>query len=60
MFERFEQTWTFEAADDGGTDIEYQVDVKFRSRILQTLINSSFAERTTAMVKAYTREARRL
>ena len=43
MFEWFEQKWTFQPATEGGTYIEYQVDFKFRSRLLQTLIGASFA-----------------
>jgi coenzyme Q-binding protein COQ10 len=60
MFECFEQVWTFEADGEGGTDIEYQVDFRFKSHVLQALIGGSFAERSGRMVKAYVREARRL
>jgi coenzyme Q-binding protein COQ10 len=60
LFERFEMAWTFERDGDGGTDIEYQVDFRFKSHILQALIGASFAERTRTMVKAYVREAQRL
>ena len=31
MFERFEQIWTFEPAAEGGTNIEYRVDIRFKS-----------------------------
>ena len=60
MFERFEQVWTFQRAGEGGTDIEYQVDFRFKSHVLQALIGASFAERSRTMVKAYVREAQRL
>jgi coenzyme Q-binding protein COQ10 len=60
MFERFEQIWTFEPAAEGGTNVEYRVDVRFKSHILQALIGASFAERAGAMVKAYMRRAQRL
>ena len=60
IFERFEQIWTFEPAADGGTNLEYRVDFKFKSHILQALIGGSFAERTNTMVKAYMRRAERL
>ena len=60
MFECFEQIWTFEGTEEGGTHVECQVDIKFRSRVLQTLIGVSFVERAKTMVRAYMREARRL
>jgi len=60
MFERFEQKWTFQTATEGGTNIEYQVDFRFRSRLLQTLIGASFADRTTTMMDAFRHRARRL
>lgn len=60
LFERFEQKWNFESATEGGTNIGYYVDFKFRSRLLQTLIGASFADRATTMVEAYRRRARQL
>jgi coenzyme Q-binding protein COQ10 len=60
LFERFEQCWKFEPAADGGTNVEYQVDFKFQSRLLQILIETSFAERTIEMVAAYKRRAQEL
>ena len=60
IFDRFEQVWTFERDSGGGTNIEYRVDVQFKSSILQALIGASFAQRAKAMVEAFTRRARRL
>ena len=60
MFERFEQKWTFLAAHDGGTDLEYRVDFRFRSRLLQTLIGGSFVDRAREMTEAFRHRARRL
>lgn len=60
LFERFEQKWTFEPAAEGGTNIEYQVDLRLRSRLLQTLIGAAFAERTTTMMEAYQHRAQEL
>jgi coenzyme Q-binding protein COQ10 len=60
IFECFEQHWTFEPAADLGTDVEYMVDVRFRSHIFQALIGASFSERAKTMVKAYMRRAERL
>ena len=59
MFECFDQVWTFEPAE-GGTNIEYRVDIRFKSRVLQALLGVSFAERSKAMVKAYMRRAQYL
>ncbi len=60
MLERFEQRWTFKTAPEGGTDIEYRVDFRFRSRLLQALIGGSFAGRATVMAQAFSRRARQL
>lgn len=60
MLERFEQRWTFETAPDGGADVEYRVDFRFRSRLLQALIGGPFADRAQAMGQAFQRRARRL
>jgi coenzyme Q-binding protein COQ10 len=57
MFERFEQIWTLTPAAEGGTDIEYRVDIRCRSRILQALLETRFPERARTMVKAYLRWA---
>ena len=59
-FERFEQVWTFSPSPKGGTDVEYQVELLLRSRVLQILIAAPFANQANTMVKAYIREARRL
>ena len=57
MFERFEHIWTFDPAAAGGTDVEYRVDFEVRSRILQALAETSFAERTKTIMTAYMRWA---
>ena len=59
MFERFQQIWTLEPAAEGGTDIEYRVDIRCRSHLLQALLEAGFAERAKTMVKAYIRWAQR-
>ncbi|HTQ82096.1 MAG TPA: type II toxin-antitoxin system RatA family toxin [Pseudolabrys sp.] len=60
MFERFQQVWTFEPAADGGTNVEYRVDFKLRSGLLQGLLGGSLADRAPAMMQAFKRRARRL
>jgi coenzyme Q-binding protein COQ10 len=60
MFERFEQKWTFKPLIDGGTHVEYHVVVKFRSFLLQALLDRSFSDRAASIVSAYIGRARRL
>lgn len=59
MFERFEQRWTFEPASEGGTNIEYRVDFKFRSRLLRMLMGASFTDRAAATMAAFKHRAYR-
>jgi coenzyme Q-binding protein COQ10 len=60
MFERFEQRWTFTLLAEGGTDTRYHVDFRFKSLLLQALMDVAFADRAAAIVTAYIRRARRL
>ncbi len=60
LFDRFEQRWTFEPATDSGTTVEYHLDFKFRSRVLQMLSAKSFADRAMTMMSAFEGQARRL
>ena len=60
LFERFQQIWTFTPTAEGGTDVEYRLDLELRSKLLQVLVSASFAEGTETMVKAYMRHANRL
>ena len=60
MFERFEQKWTFDQLAEGGTDVQYHVDFKLRSLLLQKFMDLSFSDRANAIVSAYIRRARRL
>jgi len=57
LFVKFEQRWTFAALAAGGTDVEYVVDFEFQSRLLQALMDTSFAERAAAIVSAYVQRA---
>lgn len=60
MFDRFEQRWTFGRAAEGGTNVEYHVDFKFRSRVLQTLMGASFTDKAVATMSAFKHRAHRL
>ena len=60
MFQRFEQHWAFESASDGGCIVEYRLDLKFRSRLLQTLIGGSLVDRAPVMAAVFQHRARQL
>ena len=60
LFERFRQRWDLAPATEGGTNIEYRVDLKFRSPLLQRLIGASLSDRAAAMVAAFRDRARQL
>lgn len=60
MFDRFEQRWTFEPAPDGCTNVEYHVAFRFRSRVLQMLMGTSFADQAAATISAFRHRAKQL
>jgi coenzyme Q-binding protein COQ10 len=60
LFDRFRQIWTFAPATDDGTDVEYQVDFEFRSRLLQALVGRMFSDQANETVAAFRRRARQL
>jgi coenzyme Q-binding protein COQ10 len=57
MFERFQMRWILQPTTEGGTNIEYYVDFKFRSRVLQMLMTAAFASQTAATMSAFKRRA---
>ncbi len=59
-FEHFAQSWTFEPAAEGSTNVEYHVVFEFRSRMLQTLMGASFSDQAIATMSAFKRRAHRL
>ena len=60
LFERYEQRWTFAPAADGGTTVEFHVDFAFRSRLLQLIMGTLFADAAGAMVSAFEQRARQI
>ena len=60
MFDRFEQRWTFEPVAGGGANVEYRVDFRFRSRILQKLMGAVFADQAKRTTSAFRLRAHRL
>jgi coenzyme Q-binding protein COQ10 len=57
MFDHFVQRWTFESAAGDSTIIGYHVDLKFRSRMLQTLMAAAFSNEAAATISAFKRRA---
>ncbi|MEQ1790426.1 MAG: type II toxin-antitoxin system RatA family toxin [Rickettsiales bacterium] len=55
-FEHLTNHWKFTAID-GGTRIDFSLDFKFRSRILEKLIGSLFSKATNKMVTAFKKRA---
>lgn len=60
LFARYEQTWTFHAAPQGGTIVKCHVDFQFRSRLLQAVMGASLANMTVSLIAAFLRRAREL
>lgn len=59
-FEHLTNRWRFTQGEHGGTYIDFHVDFKFRSRILEKLIGSLFARAAEKMVTAFTKRAEAL
>jgi coenzyme Q-binding protein COQ10 len=60
LFDRFEQTWTFEPNPDRLTVVEYHVDFKFHSPVLEALIGVGFADTARSVMAAFRRRARQI
>ena len=60
IFDRFKQEWTFTPAADGQTNVEYQHELQFRSRVLQLLMDAVFAKQAVATLSAFKARAHRL
>jgi len=60
MFERFEMHWVLQPTAEGETNVEYRLDFKFSSRVLQMLMTAAFARQAAATVSAFRRRARDL
>jgi coenzyme Q-binding protein COQ10 len=56
-FEYLTNQWKFLPAANGGTEIHFALDFKFRSRILEKLIGGLFSKATARMVTAFTERA---
>lgn len=52
-FEYLTNRWRFTPLDGGKTQVDFYLDFKFRSRILEKLIGGLFAKATNKMVEAF-------
>ena len=57
MFDHFVQRRTFESAAGDSTIIEYRVDLKLRSCMLQILMAATFIKEAAATISAFKRRA---
>jgi coenzyme Q-binding protein COQ10 len=60
LFDRYEQVWIFEPAEDGGTMIEFRTDFEFHSPLLGTVMGRFLDEAAKAMVSAFKHRARQI
>jgi coenzyme Q-binding protein COQ10 len=60
LFERYQQTWTFEAADDGGTIVQFWLDFALGSRLLEAVMEWLLDDASAAMVRAFKHRARQI
>jgi coenzyme Q-binding protein COQ10 len=58
-FEHLVNQWRFKPKD-GGTEIEFFIDFKFRSRILEKMIGPLFSKATDKMTTAFQARARQI
>lgn len=56
-FTHLHNQWKFYPATDGGTRIEFELDFKFRSAILETLIGFMFENALRKMTEAFSKRA---
>jgi coenzyme Q-binding protein COQ10 len=52
-FEHLTNNWKFTPGKDGGTVIDFSLDFKFRSKILEKMIGPLFSKATAKMVSAF-------
>ena len=49
--------WTFDRADDGGTDVHFAVDFAFKSRLFESLAGAMFDRALRRMTNAFEQRA---
>lgn len=58
-FRKLNNSWSFTARADGGTDVAFQIDYEFRNPILRALAAANFDRAVNALVAAFVAEADR-
>lgn len=59
-FEHLENRWHFLASESGGTAVEFFIDFRFRSRILQKIASSMFEKALMKLSEAFIQRAHAL
>jgi coenzyme Q-binding protein COQ10 len=59
-FSSLNNSWIFSKVDDKNTEIDFCVDFKFKSKLLEKLIGGVFAKATFKMVSAFEMRAKEL
>jgi coenzyme Q-binding protein COQ10 len=60
LFDRYEQVWTFEPAENGGTMIEFRADFELHAPLLRTVMGRFLDEAAKTMVSAFKHRARQI
>jgi coenzyme Q-binding protein COQ10 len=60
LFDRYEQVWAFQPAEDGGTLVEFRTDFEFHSPLLSAIMGPFLGRAASTMVSAFSHRARRL
>jgi coenzyme Q-binding protein COQ10 len=59
-FKYLNNHWVFEAAEDGGVEVDFYVDFEFKSVVLQKIMGALFGEAVRLMVSAFEKRAEQL
>jgi len=59
-FRKLENQWRFVPAGDGGTNVEFDIDFQFKSRLLEALLKANFAHAVDRLMSCFEDRARSL
>ena len=60
LFDRYEQVWMFQPAEDGGTLVEFHTDFEFHSPLWSAIMGRFLDQAAKTMVSAFKHRARQL
>lgn len=60
LFDRYEQVWAFQPAEDGRTLVEFRTDFEFHSPLLSAIMGPFLGRAAGTMVSAFGHRARQL